>query len=96
MQQISKDARMRQAADLIRSEVGRLMGDVGRLQERVLKLQQHYGQASEDMRQIVISTEKIGTCASRIDELDFADLKAGADGGAARPTPTLVKMEVSE
>jgi DNA recombination protein RmuC len=77
MQQISKDARMRQAADLIRAEVGRLMGDVGRLQERVLKLQQHYGQASEDMRQILISTEKIGTCASRIDQLDFADSRTG-------------------
>ena len=60
MQQILKDARMREAADLIRAEVGRLTGDVGRLQERVLKLQQHYGQASEDMRQILISTEKIG------------------------------------
>jgi DNA recombination protein RmuC len=73
MQQILKDARMREAADLIRAEVGRLMGDVGRLQERVLKLQQHHGQASEDMHQIVISTEKIGVCAGRIDQLDFPD-----------------------
>jgi DNA anti-recombination protein RmuC len=77
MQQISKDARMRQAADLIRTEVGRLMGDVGRLQERVLKLQQHYGQASEDMRQVLISTEKIGTSAGRIDQLDFGDSRMG-------------------
>jgi DNA recombination protein RmuC len=96
MQQILKDARMRQAADRIRSEVGRLMGDVGRLQERVLKLQQHYGQASEDMRQILISTEKIGTCASRIDQLDFADLKAGENSAALRPAPTLVQMEAGE
>jgi DNA recombination protein RmuC len=95
MQQILKDARMRQAADRIRAEVGRLMGDVGRLQERVLKLQQHYGQASEDMRQILISTEKIGTCASRIDQLDFADLKAREDS-AALPTSTLVQMEAGE
>ena len=51
---------MREAADLIRAEVGRMMGDVGRLRERVLKLQQHHGQAGEDMRQILISTEKIG------------------------------------
>jgi DNA recombination protein RmuC len=73
MQQILKDARMREAADLIRAEVGRLMGDVGRLQERVLKLQQHHGQASDDMHQILISTEKIGVRAGRIDQLDFAD-----------------------
>jgi DNA recombination protein RmuC len=96
MQQVLKDARMREAADLIRAEVGRLMGDVGRLQERVLKLQQHYGQASEDMRQILISTEKIGTCASRIDQLDFGDLEASRDGAASRPTPTLLNVEAGE
>jgi len=77
MQQILKDARMREAADLIRAEVGRLMGDVGRLQERVLKLQQHHGQASDDMHQILISAEKIGVRAGRIDQLDFADSKMG-------------------
>jgi len=77
MQQILKDARMREAADLIRAEVGRLMGDVGRLQERALKLQQHHGQASDDMHQILISAEKIGVRAGRIDQLDFADSKMG-------------------
>ena len=59
MQQILKDARMREAADQIRTEVGRLMEDLGRLRERVLKLQQHLGQTGEDLRQIVISSEKI-------------------------------------
>jgi DNA recombination protein RmuC len=93
MQQILKDARMREAADLIRAEVGRLMGDVGRLQERVAKLQQHYGQTGEDMRQILISAEKIGTCASRIDQLDFADLKVSEDSAAPGPTPALLNME---
>ena len=73
MQQILKDARMREAADLIRAEVSRMMEDVGRLQERVLKLQQHHGQAAEDMRQIIISSEKIGRRAGRIDALDFSD-----------------------
>src|SRR5208283_1353199 len=73
MQQILKDARMREAADLIRAEVGGMMEDVGRLQDRVLKLQQHHGQAAEDMRQIIISTEKIGRRAGRIDALDFSD-----------------------
>jgi DNA recombination protein RmuC len=73
MQQILKDARMREAADLIRTEVGRLMDDVGRLQERALRLQQHHGQAAEDLRQILISTEKIGVRAGRIDQLDFGD-----------------------
>ena len=35
------------------------MDDLGRLHERVLRLQRHFGQANEDMRQILISAEKI-------------------------------------
>ena len=37
MQQIQKDARMREAADKIHAEVGHLMDDLGRLHERVLE-----------------------------------------------------------
>ncbi len=89
MQQILKDARMREAADLIHAEVGRMMGDVGRLRERVLKLQQHHGQAGEDMRQILISTEKIGARAGRIDQLDFSDAEE-----AIAPAP--LKLQAGE
>jgi len=99
MQQILRDARMREAAHLIHAEVGRMMNDVGRLQERVLKLQQHYGQASEDMRQILISTEKIGARAGRIDQLDFGDEPGeGAPEGspAIMPAAPLLKLEASE
>ncbi len=96
MQQILKDARMREAAGLIHAEVGRMMGDVGRLRERVLKLQQHYGQAGEDMRQILISTEKIGVRAGRIDQLDFGDSEAGESGPAIMPVPPVLKLEAVE
>jgi len=99
MQQILKDARMREAADLIHAEVGRMMADVGRLQDRVLKLQQHHGQAAEDMRQIVISTEKIGGRAARIEALDFGD----SDGEPGKrefpaivPAPATLKLEAGE
>ena len=71
MQQILKDARMREAADQIRTEVGRMLEDVVRLRERVLKLQQHFGQTNEDLRQILISSEKVEKRASRIEELEF-------------------------
>jgi DNA recombination protein RmuC len=94
MQQILKDARMREAADLIRAEVGAMMEDVGRLQERVLKLQQHHGQATEDMRQIIISTEKIGRRAGRIDALDFSDSEAAKPGLAA--VPLGLRLEAGE
>jgi len=96
MQQILKDARMREAAHLIHAEVGRMMADVGRLRERVLKLQQHYGQAGEDMRQILISTEKIGTRAGRIDELDFGDSGEGDDAPRIVPAPPSLRLEAGE
>lgn len=59
MQQILKDARMRDAADQIRTEVMHMLDDLGRLRERVLKLQKDFGNVNEDVRQILISAEKI-------------------------------------
>ena len=50
VQQIQKDARMREAADQIRDEVGRLVKDVGLLGDRVRKLQTHFNQSNEDIR----------------------------------------------
>jgi len=72
MQQILKDARMRDAADQIRTEVLNLGDDLGRLRERVLKLQKHFADANEDVRQILISADKIEKRAGRIEELDFS------------------------
>src|SRR6266446_885074 len=81
IQQIQKDARMRAAADQIHAEVGHLMDDLKRLHERVLKLQQHFGQANEDVRQILISAEKIEKRGARIQEVECD----GEDGPAADP-----------
>ncbi|SED80186.1 DNA recombination protein RmuC [Bradyrhizobium erythrophlei] len=72
MQQILKDARIRDAADQIRNEVMHLGDDLSRLRERVLKLQNHFGQVNEDVRQILISADKIEKRAGRIEELDFS------------------------
>ena len=76
MQQILKDARMRDAADQIRTEVLNLGDDLGRLRERVLKLQKHFGDVNEDVRQILISADKIEKRAGRIEELDFSKAEA--------------------
>jgi len=73
MQQIHKDARMRAAADRIRHEVAHMINDVGRMRERVLKLQQHFTQSGEDLRQILISAEKVERRAAAIEELDFGE-----------------------
>lgn len=72
MQQILKDARIRDAADQIRNEVMHLGDDLGRLRDRVLKLQTHFGHVNEDVRQILISADKIEKRAGRIEELDFS------------------------
>ena len=58
IQAILKDARMREQAHLIQGEVVRLMEDVGRLDERVRKLQTHFGQASKDIDDILVSSEQ--------------------------------------
>jgi DNA recombination protein RmuC len=85
IQQIQKDARMREAADQIHAEVGHLMDDLRRMQERVLKLQQHFGQANEDVRQILISAEKVEKRATRIADVEFGNDEATADNVVAAP-----------
>jgi DNA recombination protein RmuC len=81
VQQIQRDARMREAADKIHAEVGHLMDDIARLHERVLHLQRHFGQANEDVRQILISAEKVEKRAARIKEVEFD----GEDGTPSDP-----------
>jgi DNA recombination protein RmuC len=88
MQQILRDARMRDAADLIRTEVLNLGDDLQRLRERVLKLHKHFSDANEDIRQILISADKIEKRAGRIEELDFSKEPADA--------PRLVKSSAPE
>ncbi len=79
VQQIQKDARMREAADLIRDEVGHLMNDIGRLGDRVRKLQQHFNQSSEDIRQTIVSIEKIKSRGERIRQVEVGGLVAAAN-----------------
>ncbi|MCH2395261.1 DNA recombination protein RmuC [Oceanibaculum sp.] len=68
---VLKDARMREQAHIIQREVQLLGTDVGRLDERVEKLQTHFNQAGEDIRQIRISTDKVTKRAGRIEELQL-------------------------
>src|ERR1700730_10035688 len=88
IQQIQKDARMREAADQIHAEVGHLMDDIGRLHERVLGLQRHFGQANEDLRQILISAEKVEKRGTRIREVEFEGESPDTDAVVIRaPLP---------
>ncbi len=94
IQSIQRDARMREAADKIHAEVGHLMDDLKRLQERVLKLQQHFGQANEDVRQILISAEKVEKRSTRIRDVEFDDVAEPVPN--VIPTPITHKLTVGE
>jgi DNA recombination protein RmuC len=94
IQSIQRDARMREAADQIHAEVGHLMDDLKRLHERVLKLQQHFGQANEDVRQILISSEKVEKRGTRIREVEFDDPMEPAAN--VIPAPITRKLTVGE
>ena len=94
IQQIQKDARMREAADKIHNEVGLLMDDLGRLRDRVNKLGTHFGQANEDVRQILISAEKVEKRGVRIRDVEFdGDEQPSAD---VLPGPGSRKLEAGE
>jgi len=93
-QQIMKDARMREAAHEIRTEVGHLMGDLGRLRERVLNLQKHFGQANEDVAQILISADKVAKRGGRIETLEFDS--DDAPTGRVIPAPLSRKVTAAE
>jgi len=71
IQAVLKDARMREQAHLIQGEVIRLMEDLGRLDERVRKLQTHFGQANRDIDLILTSTEKLTKRGEKIEALEL-------------------------
>ena len=70
---VMRDAQMREQAHVIQKEVGEMAKDVDRLDQRVAKLQTHFNQSTEDMRNIRISTEKITKRADKIESLDLED-----------------------
>jgi DNA recombination protein RmuC len=93
IQQIQKDARMREAADQIHGEVGHLMDDIGRLGDRVRKLQQHFNQSSEDVRQVLVSLDKIEKRGDRIRQVEFNEEDAPSPASAAAP---VFKLQAGE
>ncbi len=56
---ILKDARMREQAHIIQTEIGKLMEDVVRLDKRVGQLATHFDQTQRDVSEIRTSTTKI-------------------------------------
>ncbi|WP_212111604.1 DNA recombination protein RmuC [Bartonella queenslandensis] len=73
VQTIMKDARMREQAHLIQSEVAKLMEDFGRMDARVRALQKHFHKAGEDIEGILISSSKIMKRANRIETVELKE-----------------------
>jgi DNA recombination protein RmuC len=89
MQAILKDVQMREQAHLIQREVTKLMDDMGRLRDRVLDLQRHFGQANDDIDKILTSSDKIAARGRKIEALEFED-GTPAMQQAASPSPAPV------
>lgn len=86
VQAILKDASMREQAHLIQGEVARLMDDVSRLDDRVRKLQSHFGQATKDIDDILVSSSKVMKRGQKIEALELGAGTAGeADVQRALP-----------
>jgi DNA recombination protein RmuC len=73
---------MQEQAHLIQSEVRKIIDDVGRLRERVEKLDQHFRHAQDCVTQIGTSTEKIVRRGQRIDALEFDEAAPSAVAAA--------------
>ena len=88
---ILKDSRMREQAHVIQVEVQKMMEDVGRLDDRVGKLQTHFDQATKDIRDIRISADKISKRGDKIEDLQLSDDSPAEDLAPAQAPaqPTL-------
>lgn len=68
---VVRDAQMHLIANRVRAEVAVLIDDVRRLAERVDKLQTHLRQADEDVRQVLVSADKIVRKGAAIAEMEL-------------------------
>lgn len=92
---ILKDARMREQAHIIQTEIGKLMEDVVRLDKRVGQLAMHFDQAQKDVSEIRTSTTKIikrGVAIENI-QLESPVVEQPLDGllSEDEPQPTLLQ-----
>jgi len=73
IQSLMRDAKMREQAHAIQSEVGALLDDVRRLGERILDLRKHFDTTNKDIGQIEISLRGIDRHAERIAQVDLGE-----------------------
>ncbi len=87
IQAVLRDHRLREQAGVIQAEVLHLMEDLGRLDERVRKLQGHFLQAQKDVDLILTSTDKVSKRGRRIEGLGFGEATEDKAENAAELNP---------
>jgi DNA recombination protein RmuC len=80
---VLRDVNMREQAHIIQKMVGEMLKDIGRLDDRVDKLQNHFRQAVDDVAQIRISTDKV---TKRARDITAVELETPAAETAALET----------
>jgi len=91
VQALLKDAKMRDHADVIRREVGLLVGDVAQLVDRIADLERHFALSGKSLEKVSTAAAKIIGRRDRLNALDL-DAMAAASNVTALPepeTPTL-------
>lgn len=73
---VVRDVRLREHAHLLRSELQKLLADVGRIGDRVGNLERHFDQAQKDVAQLRTSADKVARRGDKLLDLEF-------DGGEA-------------
>ncbi|MFP4004385.1 MAG: DNA recombination protein RmuC, partial [Alphaproteobacteria bacterium] len=89
---VLKDAHMREQAGVIQQEILKMIEDVVRLEKRASNLQRHLGQTEEDVRQILVSTDKITRRAEKIEEVQLGEPDAPSVE-VPRPAPALARAD---
>lgn len=79
---VLKDVEMRKQAGVIQKYVGLLLGDVGRLNDRVGSLERHFQQAGKDIGDIRKSADAISSRGEKIEAVEMGE------GDSAEPLPT--------
>jgi DNA recombination protein RmuC len=71
---VLKDAHMREQAGVIQKEVGMLIDDISRLDERIENLGRHFKQANDDIDSIKISSSKISRRIEKIEAIEVGEI----------------------
>ncbi|WP_283195582.1 DNA recombination protein RmuC [Rhizobium sp. AN80A] len=91
IQAVLKDQRMQAQAHVIQGEVANLMDDLGRLDDRVRKLQGHFAMAQKDVDMIVTSADKLTRRGAKIEALEFEGAEAGRAADEEAPASKSVE-----